>query len=136
MESHAKRYSQGYQKDLAKGTNYTFWSKDFDSMAFKTMLRQLISKWGIMSIDLQTAMESDNAIINEDGTRSYVETEEIPVMIEAPKEEAPADPNETTHIAEEIINRAEEKEDAEKKSKKKTAAAPEAPADAQAALFS
>ena len=28
-------------------------------MAFKTMLRQLISKWGVMSIDLQTAFEAD-----------------------------------------------------------------------------
>lgn len=131
MEAHAKRYSQGYQKDLAKGTKYTFWAKDFDAMAYKTMLRQLISKWGIMSIDLQTAMESDNAIINEDGTRSYVETEEIPVMIEAPKEaEAPADPNATTARAEEIINKAEAKIEAEKKSKKKTEAN-----DAAAALF-
>ena len=28
-------------------------------MAFKTMLRQLISKWGIMSIDMQTAYENE-----------------------------------------------------------------------------
>ena len=38
------------------------------------MLRQLISKWGIMSIDLQNAMESDMAMINEDGTKDYVDT--------------------------------------------------------------
>ena len=131
MQRHAERYSQGYKSDLKDGTSYTFWAKDFDAMAYKTMLRQLISKWGIMSIDLQTAMESDNAIINEDGTRSYVETEEIPVMIEAPKEaEAPADPNATTARAEEIINKAEAKIEAEKKSKKKTEAN-----DAAAALF-
>ena len=43
-------------------------------MAYKTMLRQLISKWGIMSIDLQNAMESDMAMINEDGTKDYVDT--------------------------------------------------------------
>ena len=42
-------------------------------MAYKTMLRQLISKWGIMSIDLQNAMESDMAMINEDGTKEYVD---------------------------------------------------------------
>lgn len=59
MVEHAKKYSPGYKKDLANGWSYTFWTKDFDSMAFKTMLRQLISKWGIMSIDLQTAFDAD-----------------------------------------------------------------------------
>ena len=44
-------------------------------MALKTMLRQLISKWGIMSIDLQTAVEKDTAVIREDGAADYVETE-------------------------------------------------------------
>lgn len=52
MEFHAVKYSPGYKRDLDKGTKYTFWSKDFDGMAYKTMLRQLISKWGIMSIEL------------------------------------------------------------------------------------
>lgn len=59
MFTHAQKYSPGYKKDLDNGWSYTFWTKDFDSMAFKTMLRQLISKWGIMSIDLQTAFEAD-----------------------------------------------------------------------------
>ncbi len=71
MESHAMRYSQGYQ--AKKG--YTFWEKDFDGMAFKTMLRQLISKWGVMSIELQNAYESDNAAIKEDGTKTYVDND-------------------------------------------------------------
>lgn len=55
MERHALRYSKGY----AAKKGYTFWEKDFDGMAYKTMLRQLISKWGIMTIDLQTAFEQD-----------------------------------------------------------------------------
>lgn len=41
----------------------------------KTMLRQLISKWGIMSIDLQNAIDKDMAVIHEDGTTDYVENE-------------------------------------------------------------
>ena len=45
-------------------------------MAFKTMLRQLISKWGIMSIEMQMAMDGDMAVINEDGTKSYVENDD------------------------------------------------------------
>lgn len=80
METHALKYSPGYKKDKEKGWNYTFWSKDFDGMAYKTMLRQLISKWGIMSIEMQTAFEGDMAVINEDGSKDYVETEEATVI--------------------------------------------------------
>lgn len=76
MENHAKKYSAGYSRDLQHGTQYTFWSKDFDAMAYKTMLRQLISKWGIMSIDMQSAIESDMAVINEDGSKDYVDNVE------------------------------------------------------------
>ena len=71
MEAHALKYSMGYR--AKKG--YTFWEKDFDGMAFKTMLRQLISKWGIMSIEMQTAIDGDMAVINEDGSKDYVENE-------------------------------------------------------------
>lgn len=77
MEAHAKKYSPGYKKDLEKGTQWTFWAKDFDGMAYKTMLRQLISKWGIMSIDMIQAIDADMAVIHEDGTKDYVETENI-----------------------------------------------------------
>lgn len=73
MEAHAIKYSKGYQ--AKKG--YTFWEKDFDQMAYKTMLRQLISKWGIMSIEMMSAMDSDMAVINEDGTKDYVDSEEV-----------------------------------------------------------
>ena len=86
MEAHALKYSKGYQ--AKKG--YTFWEKDFDAMAYKTMLRQLISKWGIMSIDMMTAMDSDMAVINEDGTKNYVETEDdnvIDMEVTEPQEE-------------------------------------------------
>lgn len=88
MEAHAIKYSMGYR--AKKG--YTFWEKDFDGMAYKTMLRQLISKWGIMSIDLtmQKALESDMAVINDNGTYDYVdngtETEVITVENESNQE--------------------------------------------------
>lgn len=71
MEKHADTYSKAFNlqkyRDLQAGKipqgelwKYSsFWYKDFDGMAFKTMLRQLISKWGIMSIDLQKAFEAD-----------------------------------------------------------------------------
>ena len=73
MENHANTYSAGYR--AKKG--YTFWEKDFDGMAYKTMLRQLISKWGIMSIDMQEALTKDMAVVREDGTYDYVDNNEI-----------------------------------------------------------
>lgn len=66
MVEHAKKYSPGYKNDLQKKTTFTFWSKDFDAMALKTMIRQLISKWGIMSIDMQDANAKDGGVIDED----------------------------------------------------------------------
>lgn len=110
MEAHALKYSMGYR--AKKG--YTFWEKDFDAMAYKTMLRQIISKWGIMSIEMQSALDADMAVINEDGTKSYVENEpeaDIIEMHEVPNgQEAIAAPEEPTQE-------------------------PEAPQDAQMALF-
>lgn len=76
MEAHALKYSKGYASDKRKGTAWTFWSRDFDGMAYKTMLRQLISKWGIMSIDMVTALDADMAVIREDGTKEYVDNVE------------------------------------------------------------
>ena len=90
VEAHAIKYSPGYAADKRKGTAYTFWSKDFDGMAYKTMLRQLISKWGIMSIEMSTAFDADYAVINEDGTKNYVETEseviDMPEVVEVQEE--------------------------------------------------
>lgn len=35
MQKHALEYSQAYASDVKKGTTYSFWSKDFNGMAFK-----------------------------------------------------------------------------------------------------
>ena len=75
MQAHAMKFSKSYNSSTS------VWKSDFDSMAKKTMLRQLISKWGIMSIEMQNAVESDMAVIREDGTPEYVDnqTEEYEV---------------------------------------------------------
>lgn len=67
MESHANKYSKGY----AAKKGYTFWEKDFDSMAQKTMLRQLLSKWGIMSVEMQTAFEKDETYEDNEGNNVH-----------------------------------------------------------------
>lgn len=82
MEAHALRYSKGY----AAKKGYTFWEKDFDAMAFKTMLRQLISKWGIMSVELQQAFETDFV---QEQDADLVEASDMKLP-EAPQEHAPA----------------------------------------------
>lgn len=95
MEAHALKYSMGYR--AKKG--YTFWEKDFDGMAYKTMLRQLISKWGIMSVDLtmQKALESDMAVINDNGTYDYVDNnsdiKDEPIPVETVESENTIDNN-------------------------------------------
>ena len=73
MEAHAEKYSMGYRAH----EGFTFWEKDFDGMAYKTMLRQLISKWGIMSIDMMSALDSDMAVIRADGSKEYVDNEDV-----------------------------------------------------------
>ncbi|MBQ3326201.1 MAG: recombinase RecT [Clostridia bacterium] len=126
MESHALRYSKGY----AAKKGYTFWEKDFDSMAFKTMLRQLISKWGIMSIDMASALDNDMAVINQDGTKTYVdnEPEEFPEA-----EPAAADPEEPEAPAE--VVEAEPAPEAPEEPKKKRATKKPDATSVQDALF-
>lgn len=105
MAAHAEKYSFAFKKngglkaleDLQAGRiperdlwKYSsFWFQNFDEMALKTMLRQIISKWGIMSIDLQNGLTSDMAVIKDDGTPDYVDTEEATVIDHAEAETVP-----------------------------------------------
>ena len=107
MLQHADKYSpafsaQAYEKllngkipqnELWKYSS--FWYKDFDGMAKKTMIRQLISKWGVMSTDMVQAMESDNAVMNVSGSE-FIPT----IPVEEP--EMPAEPETVDNIVEEV----------------------------------
>jgi recombination protein RecT len=66
VEAHAKRYSQAYQKGYE-----TPWKTDFDAMALKTVIKSLLSHWGIMSVEMQRALTSDQAV------RKSVDAEEV-----------------------------------------------------------
>lgn len=66
MLRHALTYSQAYKYDRKNGKKSSMWSTNFEAMGLKTVLKQLISKYGIMSIDMQgagleTALSADNA---------------------------------------------------------------------------
>ena len=78
MEKHALTYSKGY----AAKKGYTFWEKDFDSMACKTMYRQLIGKYGIMSIDMQKAFINDMTV-QPDVTKHDTAGAEEPIYFDA-----------------------------------------------------
>lgn len=98
MLNHADKYSKAFSKktyedlkankipqsDMWKYSS--FWYKQFDDMACKTMLRQLISKWGIMSIEMQKALEYDQGVgVVKDGKADgveYVDNPEADVVIE------------------------------------------------------
>ena len=91
MQAHALRYSKAYKNDLNKGWNNSFWSKDFDAMAFKTMIRQLISKWGVMSVEMQQAMDADMKSIKDIGSFGDVVDTDI-VDSDSSDSEVPAQP--------------------------------------------
>lgn len=87
MEKHADTYSQAFSleayrklqageipaNDMWKYSSY--WYSNFAGMAEKTLIKHLLSKWGILSTELITAIDADMTTINEDGTKNYVETD-------------------------------------------------------------
>ena len=108
MINHADRYSPAFSKDATFGKypkvsfadycagNYpksddwkysSFWYKNFDAMAYKTMLRQLISKWGIMSVELQMAFEEDS---RQEQAEQYLDVEEPKLPDPDPTADVPA----------------------------------------------
>lgn len=67
MEEHAKKYSVAYRKGWD-----SVWKSDFDKMAYKTMLKQLISRYGVMSVEMSKAIVNDQAVLEGD-TPVYVD---------------------------------------------------------------
>jgi recombination protein RecT len=89
MEKHAKRYSQAYKKGFGP------WKTDFDAMGLKTVTKLGLSKFGVLSIEMNKAVQVDEGVID-------VQTEE-PTYIDAvqePKTEA----SETSSRLKEAIN--------------------------------
>lgn len=103
MLDHADTYSQAFSKNAtvkkSNGKEYklvsyedykagkynekddwlysSFWYRSFDEMAKKTVLRQLLSKWGIMSVEMQEAYIKDQTEMKSDGTYDYVDSKEF-----------------------------------------------------------
>lgn len=67
VEKHAERYSQSYRKyKKTKNTGDAIWASQFEKMAEKTVLKTLISRYGIMSIEMQNAVKSDHSSLKID----------------------------------------------------------------------
>jgi recombination protein RecT len=65
VEAHAKKYSQSYKK------GFGVWKDDFDSMARKTVLKLLLSKYAPMSVEMQKATLADQAVVNNFESDDY-----------------------------------------------------------------
>ncbi|MFT5450593.1 MAG: recombination protein RecT [Enterobacterales bacterium] len=63
VDAHAKKYSQAYKSEKGK----TPWKEadQYDGMALKTVLKNMLSKWGIMSVDMQVAVTVDQAVVKD-----------------------------------------------------------------------
>lgn len=63
VTKHGKKYSKSF--------SFGPWKDEFDKMAKKTVLKNMLSTWGILSIEMQKAMVFDQAVIND------AETEDV-----------------------------------------------------------
>lgn len=73
MEEHAKKYSVSYRKGWD-----SVWKSDFDRMAFKTLIKQLLSRYGVMSVEMSKAVVNDQAVLEEENEPKYVDNIDIP----------------------------------------------------------
>lgn len=73
VENHATKYSQAYRYDKNYGKEESKWSTDFDAMALKTVIKLLLSKWGILSVEMQRALEDDQKVFDENGNTEYTD---------------------------------------------------------------
>ena len=83
VKTHAKKYSRSFGN--GKGTD--LWSSSFDFMASKTVLKLLLNRYAPLSVDLSKAIQADQAVVNNDGSYSYVDSKSYqePIKIEAKK---------------------------------------------------
>lgn len=73
LTAHATRFSKSFTSKYAK-TN--LWKDDFDAMARKTVIKLLLSKDGLLSTELQTAIESDQSVVDENNYK-YPDNEKL-----------------------------------------------------------
>jgi len=98
VESHAKKYSQSYQKDKNSGWTSSQWTTNFDKMATKTVLKLLLRNWGVKSVEMQQAIQADFSVVSKDNF-TYPDNNNNSV----PREEFNITPSEDTEFVEEKL---------------------------------
>ena len=78
LEAHAKRYSQTYRK------GYGLWADNEmkPAMYEKTILKRLLSKYGVLSVEMQQAIKSDFGVLGENDSVRYIDNEENEIDLE------------------------------------------------------
>ena len=90
LTSHGKRFSQTFKK------GYGLWKDDFEAMARKTVLKQLLSTFAPMSIEVQTATISDQSLIKNADTAGGIEDVEVEYVDNTNDEPASNDTRQAT----------------------------------------
>jgi len=76
IESHRIKNSKNKDKEKLSGA----WVDNYDSMAIKTVLRNLLSKWGLLSVEMQTAITSDEKVFRVDENNDLIEETDLSDM--------------------------------------------------------
>lgn len=123
LEGHGAKYSKSYNsKDKYTKEYNGIWRTNFDAMAKKTVLKQLISKFGIMSVEMQDAVVKDQQIIDKEGNGEYADNNNI--IIKAEKDDRSEvlkyiqDEVETLEALEQVMNECKTDEEKEAYDKK------------------
>lgn len=58
VEAHAGRYSQAYSKGYQSP-----WKSHFDQMALKTVIKNELSDWGVLSVEMRQASKFDQSVV-------------------------------------------------------------------------
>ncbi len=109
---HADKYSQAFnqvayeklqageinQKELWKYSSP--WYKDFDLMAMKTALKLLLSRFGMLSVEMQQAVEYDQTAVNADGSRTYIDNNDSEIETNVTETETNVPQIETEDVVE------------------------------------
>lgn len=91
LQRHAMSYSKTYSSKFEGTRNSSKWTTDFDAMAKKTVIKLLLSKYAPLSVQMQEAVKTDQAIFDDSGRQEYSDAPDdqnrMQTAIEAKKEE-------------------------------------------------
>lgn len=97
VKQHAMTYSKTFGSTIKIIREASKWTTDFDSMAKKTALKLLLSKYAPLSVEMKNAITADQLVVNEQGDNVYednpnvedIEAEELPIeqAVEEQKEQ-------------------------------------------------